>query len=297
MKKNTDLSISLLDSSTSKHMIDISEDLVEIVIDTAFEEGIIKDIPIIGSLLKLNDFRLSISDRIFARKILGFLLNLKEQPIEKREKFLEKYFEEPKERRKLAEHLLVIVERIDDLEKVKFVANAFKAFVDECFDYPTFKDLIYTIQNLRIQHVYQYILFVNHGVIIEPFLMNHFISLGLIEVKESPIGFSRKRIKKSNRKTVLGERFLKYCFECDLKEYFNTYLIKIQGLREIGELHNDGGIEVIEFNSSEMNSFIHEHSDRLLESSQIHDNIELIIWGVQGFRLKKLSHDKYVLMK
>lgn len=125
----------------------ISKELVEVGIDSMLKDGILKDIPIIGTLGSVFKAGISIKDRYFIRKVLWFLCSLEDTSLEERREFLVKHSNNSL----LGEKLIFILDRLDDLEKPKLIANLFKKYMYNEIDYVTFQRLSLIIEKCFIE--------------------------------------------------------------------------------------------------------------------------------------------------
>lgn len=113
----------------------ITIDAVELTIDRLTDEGILKDIPIIGTLVSLAKLGANIHDRLFLKKIICFLNELKSLSVEDRKKMIERIDSSKEYRIKVGEKLLYIIDACGDYENSELVAGLFKAFVEEKISY------------------------------------------------------------------------------------------------------------------------------------------------------------------
>lgn len=74
--------------SNESELKDLSRDIIEVVVDEAFEEGIIKEIPIVKTIYSITRTYRSITDKIQLKKTLLVLLELKDLNVDEREEFL-----------------------------------------------------------------------------------------------------------------------------------------------------------------------------------------------------------------
>ncbi len=98
--KNENNKLSIYDSVKSNELAEISTDLIECGIDQLIDNEILKDIPILGAGYKLVNFVNNVSETFYIQKILKFLFQIQNIPLEKRIKFIEK-LEQIKNLRKL----------------------------------------------------------------------------------------------------------------------------------------------------------------------------------------------------
>ncbi len=136
-----DLAPSLIQSITDSSLYRITPDLAEVALDHILDDGIIKDIPVVRSVVALYETIVSVRDMLLIKKLLLFLLSLSSVSPEKKTKFKEKINSDEKFKRVVGEKLIVILDRLDDMEKPALVARAFQAYVEEHIDLETFQRL------------------------------------------------------------------------------------------------------------------------------------------------------------
>ncbi|MCD9855727.1 hypothetical protein LUD75_13470 [Epilithonimonas sp. JDS] len=130
---------SLVESIKSNGIVKITLDFGEAIIDSNLEDGILKDIPFIGSIINLNKGFMSIQDRIFSKKILSFLFQLKNIPEDKRIKAIQRIDDSKDERIKAGEKIIYLIDKADDHIKAEFIGLLFSEYVRENLTYEEFK--------------------------------------------------------------------------------------------------------------------------------------------------------------
>lgn len=125
-------------------------DLAEVAWDQNLADGVLKEIPIVGTLVKLVRAGHSISEELFIRKLERFLDNLKTVPIEDRARLLEQYPDSSDEQRVLGENLLLALERLDDIKKPAILASFFAAYIRSEIDYLTFTRLARALEKFNM---------------------------------------------------------------------------------------------------------------------------------------------------
>ena len=73
----------------------------------------------------------------FLKKIARFLVQLREIPSERREEFARRLEEDPRFRERLAENLLLVLDRLDDSSKPELIGKIFRAYILGRTDYET----------------------------------------------------------------------------------------------------------------------------------------------------------------
>lgn len=137
-KAEDNIGNSLIKSITHSDLKHITSDMSEVAIDSFIDDSVIKDIPIIGTISKVYSAGVTISGKIFERKIIDFLIKLDEISLEKRKDFVTKMTEDDKHSRKVGEHLMIILDRMDDMNKPSILAKVLAAFIEEKIDYEMF---------------------------------------------------------------------------------------------------------------------------------------------------------------
>ena len=112
--------------------------LSEVFLDKLIDDGIVRDIPIIGTVVGLGKATLGIKERLFLKKIIYFMSELKNIPSYKRKKMVDKIDSSGKFRTKVGDKLLFIIDSCEDHEKAQIVARLFSAFLTENLSYQEF---------------------------------------------------------------------------------------------------------------------------------------------------------------
>lgn len=126
-------------------------DLTEVAIDQNLTEGMLRDVPIVGTLVKLARAGQSVSEELFIRKLARFLADLDAVPVEDRERLLEQYPDSSDEQRVLGENLLLALERLDDVKKPAILARFFAAYIRAEIDYITFTRLARALEKFNME--------------------------------------------------------------------------------------------------------------------------------------------------
>jgi hypothetical protein len=114
---------------------------IEAVVDTLTTNELVREIPVVGTVVKLLRGARDIRDRLFAAKLLRFIQNLESVSDETKERIRRKITDNPDEARKVGEIVIVIVERVTALEKADLIAILFLAYIDGQIDVTEFRRL------------------------------------------------------------------------------------------------------------------------------------------------------------
>ena len=121
--------------------IDLGADILEVGLDQLLEEGIIKDIPILGSVVKAGKIVSTIHDAIFVKKVIAFAQNIHSGSgnEEKWNQHKEKLLSDQKRLIKEIEVLLIYIDRYTKYLKSKILGKFYILYVKEELDWSDFE--------------------------------------------------------------------------------------------------------------------------------------------------------------
>jgi hypothetical protein len=135
----------------SEDLKDISIDIVESVIDNQIVDEVLKEIPIVKSLIAIKNIFNSISDKIFIKKAMNVLLELGEISPEERIEFLEELNDNFNSG---SEKILLSIEKLDSYEKCQVFGRLAKLKAKNVIDTNNFLRLTKTIQDAYLDDLY-----------------------------------------------------------------------------------------------------------------------------------------------
>lgn len=135
---------------TNSNLQNLNIDIAELTIDSVLNDGLLKDIPIVGTIANLSKFGANIHDRLFLKKILSFLNQLKDIPVDKRKKMIGNIDYSKKYRIKVGEKLLYIIDSCDDYEISELISVVFRVYIEEKITYDEFLKTASVLKNLNI---------------------------------------------------------------------------------------------------------------------------------------------------
>lgn len=117
---------------------DIVIDLGELGLGTLFSENVLSEIPIIKSVIACRKTWTAIHDQLFLQKVARFLAACPSFTDSEKETFIREHLRDSKKTKELSEAIVLILDKLDDMEKPALLAKAFAAFVrgkipHECF--------------------------------------------------------------------------------------------------------------------------------------------------------------------
>lgn len=128
----------LIEVIKEKEIQKISTDIVESIIDTKLPESVFKEIPFLSTIFGTYNAVTSIQDKLFIKKLLTFLYELKSVSQDQRISQIIKIEDDTKYKTKVGEKLLFIISKCDDLDKSSMIGTLFKFYLKEKITYDEF---------------------------------------------------------------------------------------------------------------------------------------------------------------
>ena len=125
-------------------------ELGESIIDSALDDDLLRHIPVLGSIVGLARAGLCIRDRLFIRKLGRLLRKLDDIPSQQRSEFVERLSDDVKFRDRVLSHLILLLDRLDEIEKATLLGNAFRAYVLKEVSFEDFSRLAAAIDHAHI---------------------------------------------------------------------------------------------------------------------------------------------------
>jgi hypothetical protein len=172
--------ISLIPKSEAKEAF---LELAEVGLDAILDDGVLKDIPIIGTLTKAGSAVITIRDRLFIRKVARFLTSINEIPDTQRRKFVTEHFSDTASRQRIGEKLLLIIDKQDDLNKTELIGYIFKKFIEGVISRDDFDLLAHSVSHAHIPDLEHLHLFTSGLRLGDDALGSALFALNLAEIK------------------------------------------------------------------------------------------------------------------
>ena len=102
------------------------------------DEKVLKEVPYLKLVIACRKTWTAIHDQLFLRKVAGFLAACPQFTDAQKEAFVREHLSDPKKAKNLRDALVLILDKLDDLEKPEMLAKVFAAHVrgkipHECF--------------------------------------------------------------------------------------------------------------------------------------------------------------------
>ena len=119
--------------SIARNVLEMISDIGEVGLDSFISNGVLKDIPMISTAISLFQMGVSVRDKHYVRKLEQFIyeINIGIEDETKRREYIEKFNHDEKTREQELEYLLVVLDRYVGLDKPRFLARIFLAYLDK----------------------------------------------------------------------------------------------------------------------------------------------------------------------
>ena len=184
-KEDGGIGKTLITTIKNPDTIDLLSDYSELGLDSILEEGVLKDVPFFGTIIKVFKAGSKIKEGIFVKKMVKFLVELTNTDIKKRVEQIDKIENDPKYKQKVGETLIMIIDRLDHFDKASIVGKLFAAFLGQKIEYDNFQRLSFIIDKVFLGDL---LLIKEYPLTqIDPIILNTLGAYGLI-TREKELG-------------------------------------------------------------------------------------------------------------
>jgi len=128
----------------------LAVDYAELGIDRMLAEGIARDIPFIGSLVGVAKIGVTIHGRLFAKKLFQMLGPLAAIDTSARVEMIDRLENDPKYGRKVGEHLIELIDRIEAHRKPPMISAVFLAYQKNEIDADMLNRLTHAVERIPV---------------------------------------------------------------------------------------------------------------------------------------------------
>lgn len=203
------LESSIFDSN----LTDTVTDMTELGIDSILDDGLLKDLPIVRTVIGVAKTAQNIYDRNLLRQTATFILEFNSGVLdsEKLAKYRKRIDSNPKLLEKELGRLMILLNDNIDLEKSKILAHFFKSYVSEQISWESFCELTDVLNRsllvditllLKIYHDQNYVIPVE-----QKYRIDRLVSQGLIQYKTPTLTYNTLNLSPSPIITSLGNLF------------------------------------------------------------------------------------------
>lgn len=145
----------ILMNNISKEIInpslDVSKDYAEIGLDNLLDVDLLKEAPVVKTLVAIIKTGVAVKERFFIKKFLIFLSEFKSNKVDKEalKEFRHNFKKNKKFRNKITEQILVIIEDLDSVKKSRILAYLFSAYISKKIDWERVTSLVSCLKSLQ----------------------------------------------------------------------------------------------------------------------------------------------------
>jgi len=137
---------SLIDSVSRAGVVDMAAEAAEFALDGFLEEGVFRDLPIVGWMIKTYNALGAIRDRIFIKKVASFLAGTDAVSVSERDEFREMIQQDKSFAKKVGENLVLLLDRHEDFDKAFILGKVFARYMKGLIQYDQFLRIAKSIE-------------------------------------------------------------------------------------------------------------------------------------------------------
>ncbi|SHH79352.1 hypothetical protein [Winogradskyella jejuensis] len=126
----------------------LSKEFAEVAVDGIMDDGVLRDLPLVGSLIGAVKFGNSINKYLSAKKIYKFLFELHHIPQVQRIKKIDEINDSKKYQSSVGEMIFELLERLESDGKPEIIGKLFAAVITEEIDYRTYLKCAHIIKSM-----------------------------------------------------------------------------------------------------------------------------------------------------
>lgn len=120
----------------------------EVGLDSVLNDGVLKEIPFIGTIIGFVKTGLAVRDWLFLKKLYLFLCELEKVPQEVRNEMIYKLESDRSYERHVGEDLALILDRLDAVNKAQLIGRVFSVYCQGKIDSTMLQRLIFAIDKI-----------------------------------------------------------------------------------------------------------------------------------------------------
>ncbi|RXK81275.1 hypothetical protein [Filimonas effusa] len=151
LESNESLSSQIKKSIIEKNL-DTGLDYAELGLDSFIADGVLKEIPIVKTIMGFAGTGLKIKEAFFAKKILTFLSTFHAGKLsdEKMVDFRIRMEDDQKYREEVLEIVMVYIDRFMEVKQAEIFANLFQAHLNGRIEWDFLRTLLFSLQQLNV---------------------------------------------------------------------------------------------------------------------------------------------------
>lgn len=140
---------SMLATLAASELPDVLADVAELGLDAELADGVLREIPVLGTLLRMARTAGVVRNHLFARKLARFLTGYQKVPRDERDRFIAS-LDDPNERHRVGTTLLLVLDRCDSMDKPQLIALLFAGVVSREIHLDTFQRFVASLERIHV---------------------------------------------------------------------------------------------------------------------------------------------------
>ena len=158
MDKPDNIDKSLSETIKNSDLQNVTVGIAETILDSLLEKGVLKDLPIVGTLIGLGKTAADIKNQLFLKKVIHFLFELRTIPATTRKTMVDRIDNDNNYRIKVGEQLNYILDKCNDHIHAEYIAQFFRAYLLGKISYSEFLKGGAIIQNIFIEDLERFLI-------------------------------------------------------------------------------------------------------------------------------------------
>jgi len=129
-RKKDSVEVAMIDSVSKAEFVGIGSDLAEVAFDAVMNDGLLKDIPVFGTVAGVVRSGVALRDRIFLKKVHSFLFEVNKASKKDRDEFVKNLSEKKGRKEKAGAALMLLLDKLDDIDKPEIVGRIYIAKIE-----------------------------------------------------------------------------------------------------------------------------------------------------------------------
>lgn len=147
-KNDTQRGSAVVKALQSDSIMSVGKDFLEVGVDALLESGVLKDIPIVNTIVNIIGANNSVRDQLLAAKLLRFLSQLSDIPKEERIEMVNKLNENDKFSGRAGASVIEILDRMESERKPELAAKCFAAYAKEEISFEELRRILFALERV-----------------------------------------------------------------------------------------------------------------------------------------------------
>ncbi|MCZ8251362.1 MAG: hypothetical protein O9318_02710 [Hylemonella sp.] len=153
MSDPSSLSKALVESLRSDEAIAVASQMAESAIDSQLAEGLLREVPVVGTVLAVAKAGATVRDALFVKKLFKFLSNFDGTNHSERDEMVRRLELDSEYGRNVGEHLTDLLEKLDTHRKPSMLGQVFLSYMRGQIDVRTLNRLNTAIERIPFYEI------------------------------------------------------------------------------------------------------------------------------------------------